>query len=135
MSSTLPMTPFLRRVLIADALSCAAAGAVMALGARVLPAWLGLPGSLLLAAGSMLLPYSLLLLWLARRTALPRPVLGVVIACNVLWAIDCAAVVLGSAFAPSRLGVAFVVAQALTVLAFAELEFVALRRARAATAA
>ena len=133
--SSVPMTSFLRRVLIADALSCAATGAVMVLGARVLPAWLGLPGSLLLAAGSMLLPYSLLLLWLARRPGLPAAVIGTVIACNVLWALDCAAVLFADAFAPSRLGVAFVAAQALTVLALAELEFVALRRARPAASA
>lgn len=133
--TTFAMTPFLRGVLIADAAASAASGALMTLGARALAGWLGLPAPLLLAAGSMLLPYALFLLWLARRPAAPTAAVGVVIACNLLWAADCAALVLGGAYAPTRPGMAFAALQALVVVAFAELQWIGLRRARAAASA
>ena len=48
---------------------------------------------------------------------------------NALWLIDSILVVAGAWVAPTSLGYAFVVAQALAVGVFAELQFVGLRRA------
>jgi len=47
---------------------------------------------------------------------------------NVVWAVDCALVLFGGRYAPTLLGELFIVAQIVAVLAFAELEFIGLRR-------
>ena len=132
--SSIAMSSFLRRVLLADAVVSAGAGLVMLLGADLLPAWLGLPTALLAAAGALLLPYAALLLWLARRPQVPRTAIWFAVVCNVMWAADCLFVAaggsLGGSFAPTPLGQAFIGVQVLSVLVFAELQFMALRRER-----
>lgn len=120
---------FLRRVLLADAAVSAVVGVLMAAAANPHQAPLGLPASLLVGAGLALLPYAAYLVWIATRAAVPRAAVWVPIALNVLWAIDCLVVGFGGGFAPSVLGQAFAVVQAVTVLAFAELQFMGLRRA------
>lgn len=47
---------------------------------------------------------------------------------NLLWAIDSIALLFTGWIDPNGLGVAFVVAQAVVVFGFAELEYVGLRR-------
>ncbi|MEP7294754.1 MAG: hypothetical protein ABI702_01100 [Burkholderiales bacterium] len=120
---------FLRRVLFADAGVSAAVGAVMAFGGGVLQRLLGLPASLLVIAGAALLPYAAYLVWLATREAVPRAAVWMPIALNVLWAADCLGVLFAAGLSPTWLGEAFVAIQIVTVLVFAELEFVGLRRA------
>jgi hypothetical protein len=51
-----------------------------------------------------------------------------VVACNVLWAMDCVALLFTGWIDPSLLGVAFLLMQAVAVAAFAELQVVGLRR-------
>jgi hypothetical protein len=116
-------------VLIADAAVSAAVGALMALGAGPLQAVLGLPSALLTIAGVALFPYAACLVWLATRAAVPRAAVWVPIALNVIWALDCGLVLFAAGLQPTWLGEAFVVIQIVTVLAFAELEFIGLRRA------
>lgn len=120
---------FLRRVLFADAAVSAVVGAVMALGANLLQTLLNLPAALLLVAGVSLFPYAAYLVWLATRQQVPRAAVWVPIVLNVVWAADCVLLLLAAGLAPNALGVAFVVIQIVTVLAFAELEFIGLRRA------
>jgi hypothetical protein len=120
---------FLRRVLWADAIVSAAVGALMALGANALPPLLGLPSSLLIVAGVALFPYAGYLVWLATRAAVPRAAVWVPIVLNGVWAIDCVLVLLDAGLTPTLLGEAFVVLNVVTVLAFAEAEFMGLRRA------
>ena len=136
MSNVQPTT-FLRRVLFADAAVSVGVGAVMALGASLLQPLLGLPTTLLVGAGVLLFPYTVYLLWLATRPVVPRAAVWVPIASNVIWAVDCAVLLFASGLNPTTLGIAFVAIQIVTVLAFAELEFIGLRRAlslpRAAT--
>jgi hypothetical protein len=55
-----------------------------------------------------------------------------VIALNALWIAESAWVALGGEFAPSGWGQAFIAAQALAVVVFAELEVMGLRRSRLA---
>jgi hypothetical protein len=121
--------PFLRRVLVADAAVSAAAGVLMAPAAGPLGGLLGLPATVLGAAGLALLPYAAYLLWLAKQASVPRTAVWVPIVLNVVWAVDCALV--GYVMAPSALGIGFLAAQALAVLLFAELEFIGLRRGAA----
>ena len=126
-----PIQPdlFLRRVLWADAIVSAAVGAVMALGANPLHGLLGLPAALLVAAGVALFPYAAYVAWLATRRAVPRAAVWVAIVVNLVWAIDCAMLLVRSSVALSLLGEAFIVLQIVTVLAFAALEFIGMRRA------
>ena len=128
MSKPIQPSPFLRRVLLADALVSAAVGAVMALGASALQGLLGLPGALLMLAGLSLLPYAAYLLWLTRRAIVPRAAVWVPIVLNIVWAIDCLLVLFGGGMSPTLLGKAFIAVQVVTVLLFAELEFIGLSR-------
>jgi len=126
--SIVSMSPFLRRVLIADALIGVAAGAVMTAGAGALPSLLGLPVSLLMSAGIVLFPWAAFLLWLAGKPSVPRAAVWAVIGCNGMWVIDSVWVSLGGSFEPTALGHAFVAMQALTVAVLAQLEYLGLRR-------
>ena len=127
--SMIQPSAFLRRVLVADAGVSAAVGAVMAAGANALQGLLGLPSSLLLGAGLSLFPYAAYLVWLATRAAVPRAAVWVPVVLNVIWAADCVLVLFAAGLQPTLLGEAFVAIQIVTVLAFAELEFIGLRRA------
>ncbi|HZS08146.1 MAG TPA: hypothetical protein VFD58_25150 [Blastocatellia bacterium] len=125
---------FLRRALLADAAMSGAAGLLMMLGADFLTEPTGLPVALLRYAGLSLLPFAALLIWLATRASLPQPAVWVVIACNVSWTADSILLLLAGWVAPTALGKAFVVAQALAVLVMAELEYLGLRKSTAAVA-
>ena len=135
MSNPIEPSLFLRRVLAADALVSVAMGAAMALGAAALQGLLGLPASLLMLAGLALFPYAGYLLWLRTRRVVPRAAVWVPIVLNLLWAAECLFVAFGSSPQPTLLGEAFIAAHVVTVLGFAELEFVGLRRACAIVAA
>lgn len=127
-------TLFLRRVLWADAIVSVAVGALMALGAGALQPLLGLPASVLMLAGFALFPYGAYLVWLATRAAVPKAAVWVPIVLNMAWAADCLLVLFAAGLEPSRLGEAFIALQIVTVLAFAELEFIGLKRAAPARA-
>ena len=133
-SNAIRPTPFLRRVLFADAGVSAMVGALMAAGAGPLQRLTGLPATLLIPAGLALLPYAAYLVWAATRPTLPRAAVWLPIVLNVLWAVDCAVVAFGGSYALNTFGLAFVAVQAVTVIAFAELEFIGLRRAQPALA-
>ena len=126
--SLVSLSPSLRRVLVADALISAAAGALMALGAGLLQDLLALPSGLLRAAGLALFPWAACLLWLARRPAVPAAAVWAVIVVNLVWVADSAWVALGGVFHPNPLGEAFIAVQAITVGVLAELEFIGMRR-------
>ena len=121
-------SPFLRRVLLADAVTSGATGLLMMLGASLLAELLGMPAALLDYAGLVLLPFAALVAYLATRESLWRPAVWAVIACNALWAADSVLLLLTGWIEANKLGVAFVIAQALVVAVFAELEYVGLRR-------
>jgi len=127
--TTVHSTPLLRRVLLADAASSAAAGLLMLFGAGALAGPLGLPSALLAGAGLALLPFAAALLYLATRVAVPRTALWAVIAANALWAVESVALPLAGWIAPTGPGQLIVFAQALVVAAFAEVEYLCVRRA------
>ena len=118
---------FLRRVLFADAATCAATGLLMTFGSSVLEQFLGLPAGLLRYAGISLLPFAAFLVYLATRETLSQPGVWAVIVLNALWTTDSLLLVLTGWVAPTELGYAFVIAQALGVAVFAGLEYVGLR--------
>lgn len=125
------LNPFLRQVLIVDAVVSGAAGLLMVAGAPLLSPLLGLPANLLFWAGVALLPFVALLIAVARRGEASRLLLIDIIAINALWVAASFGLLVSGAVAPTLLGYAFVIAQALTVALLAELQFVGFRRTAA----
>jgi hypothetical protein len=125
------LNPFLRQVLIVDAVVSGAAGLLMAVGAPLLSPLLGLPANLLFWAGVALLPFVALLIAVARRGEASRLLLIDIIAINALWVAASFGLLVSGAVAPTLLGYAFVIAQALTVALLAELQFIGFRRTAA----
>jgi hypothetical protein len=125
---------FLRRVLLVDATISAACGLLMLIDADFLADHLGLPGSLLREAGIILLPFAALVAYLATRQAILRPGVWAVIACNAVWVAGSVALLLSGLVAPTMLGHAFVIAQAVAVAVLAEAEYFGLRKAAAVAA-
>lgn len=125
-------SPVLRGLLVADAVTSAGAGLLMLLGADILAAQLGIPAALLHYAGLALLPFAALVGWLATRGRLARGAVWAVIAVNAIWVVDSVLLLLSGWIEPTMLGYGFVIMQALAVAVFAELQIVALRRAKQA---
>ncbi|MDE3737252.1 MULTISPECIES: hypothetical protein [Pseudomonas] len=130
----LDMSPLLRRALQADALASGAMGLLLALAAGPLEELLGLPRSLLLGAGIGLLPFALVLGWLANRTTVRRGWIWAVLAINAVWVIDSLSLLALGWVEPTLLGKVFVIGQAVAVAVLAELEFFGLRRCPSVTA-
>ena len=129
---TVAITPYLRKVLLLDAVVSGAAGAMMAAGAGLLGPLLGLPAGLLFWAGLALLTWTALLYALARRESVSRLVLLDVVLVNVAWVLASLGILAFGLVEPNALGVVYVVAQALAVALFAALQAAALRQAREA---
>ncbi|HEY3046520.1 MAG TPA: hypothetical protein VGJ72_03500 [Polaromonas sp.] len=130
MSSTSFMSSpnFLRNVLRADALSCVACGLLQVVFTGQMAQLSGLPQALLAYTGEFLLVYAAVVAFVSTRDPLPRPLVWLLLAGNLGWAIACALLLLSGRVAPSMLGTAYVLAQALTVAVLAELQFFGLRR-------
>lgn len=122
--------PLLRLALIGDAIASGAMGLLTLGGGAMLAPLLGLPADLLQAAGAVLLPYAALVTWLARRAEVPGWAVWTVIGVNLVWAADSLLLLASGWVAPSGLGIAFVVAQALSVAGFAAAQWVGLARSR-----
>ncbi|RKH55736.1 hypothetical protein [Corallococcus aberystwythensis] len=118
----------LRRALLLDGVASGAMGLLMAGAAGPLGPLLGLEPGLLRAAGLGLIPFALLLGYLASRDTLPSWPVWFVVAVNALWVVDSVLLMTHGPTAPTGLGVAFVSAQALAVALFAALEYAGLRR-------
>jgi hypothetical protein len=128
---TIQSSPLLRQALVADATTSAAFGLMMLIGAGALSAVFGLPEMLLRLAGLVLLPYAAFIGWLGLREEILKPIGWAVVLGNVLWAADSLLLLVSGWVAPTSAGYAFVIAQALVVLMYAEFQFVGLRRSRA----
>jgi hypothetical protein len=126
-------SPFLRRVLLADAATSGTAGLLMLLGSGLLEQSLGLPADLSRYAGISLLPFAAFLVYLATRENLSRPVVWAVIVLNALWTADSILLLLSGWIEPTGPGYAFIIFQAIGVAAFAGLEYFGLRRSAMAT--
>jgi hypothetical protein len=119
---------FLRYVLWADALSCLACGLLQVIFTASLSERLGLPAILLADTGEFLLLYGAAVAFLAARIRAPAPIIRLLIAGNIAWAVACIALLLGDGFALSPLGKAYIVAQATAVAILAELQYFGVRR-------
>lgn len=132
--SHLPVTPFLRNVLRADAVVSAAAALVMLLGGSALQSLLQLPAWLMLGGGLALVAYAAIVAWMSGRENVPRGWVWALVAVNIAWAFDCALIAFASPLQPSALGHAFLGVHIATVLVFAHLQHMALQRGHPAGA-
>jgi hypothetical protein len=131
---TINPSPLLRQALVADAATSAAFGLLMLFGAGPLSGVLGLPEMLLRIAGVVLLPYAGFIGWLGARQTIQRPVAWAVVLGNALWVADSILLLVSGWVAPTSAGHAFVIAQGLVVLMYAEFQYVGLRRSQEAVA-
>lgn len=123
----------IRLALLLDAIASGATGLLLVGGSALLPPFLGLPAPLMLWAGVILLPFALFVAWASRSqsSAAAWPIIAI----NLIW-VGGSVLVLGWLEpAPSFLGYAFVSAQAIVVLAFAILQWLALRNLASNSAA
>ncbi|WP_199560259.1 hypothetical protein [Sphingomonas psychrotolerans] len=112
----------LRPVMLFDAATCLAMGALLVAAAGPIAGLTDLPVPLLREAGIVLFPFALFVLWAARQGG-GWPV-ALVAGLNVAWvAASFGAIALVQ---PNALGIAFVAGQALAVGAIAALQFHAL---------
>jgi hypothetical protein len=129
MSKTLAPTPFLRFALLGDAAASGLTGLLMATASGPLSNLLGLPQQLLFWAGLLLLPYAAIVGLVGNRSSIPVPAVWAIIIANAIWVLDSIALLLSGWVQPTTLGYMFVVGQALIVLAFAEAQFIGMRKA------
>ncbi|MCJ0764239.1 hypothetical protein [Variovorax terrae] len=132
--SLLSSPHFLRNVLWADAVSCLATGLLQVLFTGAAAQLLGLPAALLAWSGLFLLAYAGAVAYLATRKPVPRAAVWAIVAGNLGWAAGCVGLLAGGWLAPTLLGQAYVVVQALTVAVLAELQFFGLRKGAARAA-
>ena len=122
-------TAWLRRALWVDVLFSGAAGVAMGAGHALLAPVLGLPEALLIGAALVCLAWAAALGALARRPHIARPLAWGVVVGNGAWVAASIALLVFGWVQPSTLGTAFLVAQAVAVGVFAELQWWAMRRA------
>lgn len=119
---------FLRQVLLLDAATCVAAGALMTFGARPVASVTAIPPTLLLYAGLSLFPIAAFMAAVAVRPVVSVAAVWLIIAGNALWVVASLCLMLGDWIAPNALGYAFIAVQALAVAVLAKLEHGCLRQ-------
>ena len=126
--SAQPASRFLHRALVLDAIASGATALLLIAAAPALAPLLGLPVALMRGAGLLLLPYVAFVGLVARRGRLEPAAVWTIIISNALWAAASFLLLLSGQIAPTALGIAFVVAQAVIVALLGELQYVGLRR-------
>ena len=122
----------LRNILLVDAVTCAAMGALLAFGSGPIGGLTAIPPALLFCAGLSLFPIAAFMAVVATRRVIRPAAARLVVVGNVLWVAGSALLLASGWIAPNPLGVAFVAGQALAVAGLAWLEHAALGGARMA---
>jgi hypothetical protein len=123
---------FLRRALLLDAVATGATGALLVGGTSILQGLLNLPASLMTYAGIFCLAWAAVVGFAGTRATLNRAFVWAIVAGNAVWAIDSILLLVSGYVSPTALGYAFVIAQALVVGVFAELQYVGMKRSAVA---
>lgn len=127
---------FLRRAILADAIFSGASAVLLSLGAGgPLAPLLNLPEPLLRETGLFLIAYAALAGWLGTRQAMPKALVVIVIAGNAAWTVASIALLFSGWINPNLLGESLVAMQAMAVGAFAELQYIGLRKSGGAVTA
>jgi uncharacterized protein YjeT (DUF2065 family) len=119
---------WLRRALLADAIFSGIAAVLFTADAGALTTLLDLPEALLRETGLFLIAYTALVGWLGTRQSVPKALVMIVIAGNAAWTLASIALLFSGAVTPNLLGEIVVAAQAIATGAFAELQYIGLRR-------
>jgi hypothetical protein len=123
---------FLRRAILADAIFSGVSAVLLSLGAGPL---LNLPEPLLRETGLFLIAYAALVGWLGTRQAIPKALVVIVIAGNAAWTTASIALLFSGWVNPNLLGESLLAMQAMAVGAFAELQYIGLRKSGGAVTA
>ena len=130
MSQRFANPAFLPRLLLVDGLATGATALLLIVGAQALAPLLGLPAGLLRTAGLLCVPFVAWVLWLSSLAAVPGMATVASIAMNFVWVAVTVWEAFGAQWQPTAWGIAFVCAQALVVLVFAELGWIGVRATR-----
>lgn len=122
----------LRLALRVDATASGALGVVGVAAAPLLSELLGPPAPLLFGVGVFFVVFALALVVLAARPVIPRPAAWMVVVGNSAWVVASVVATVAGWNALTAPGVGVVLAQALAVAVFADLQWLGLRRATAA---
>ncbi|MBB1652287.1 hypothetical protein [Delftia sp. UME58] len=125
---------FLSRTLWADAICCAAAGAVQLAFAQPLAVSTGLPQALLLGTGCFLLAWACVAGWGARRMPRSRGLVALAVFGNFGWALGCGIVLYSGVLDLAPAGWAWVLGQAAIGVALGDVQCAVLWRSRASLA-
>jgi hypothetical protein len=124
----------LRRVLLLDTIATGATALLLLMGAEQLASLLGLPIAMLRESGLILAVFVVFVGWMAAQEPAPISAVRLVIAANVIWVAASLMLLVSGFVEPTAAGYVLISAQALVVGGFAELQMMALRRSRVATA-
>lgn len=122
-----------RGALRLDAVASGAAGLLFLAAGPLLDGTLGLPLALLWPAGLVFIGWAASLWLAASRAEVSRPVVWSVIVLNLVYVVGSVVLVAAGWFSLTAAGTAFVLAQAVAVAVFADLQYLGLRRLRPAT--
>ncbi len=129
------VSPLLRFGLRLDAAASAATGLALAAVPGSLASLFGLSSDLLLGAGLFCVGYAAMIAFMSTRRRLPAAGAWAVVIGNLGWAAGCLELAFAAGQKTTPVGTGFLVVQALAVVAFAEIQFLGLRRSPACPAA
>ncbi len=129
MNTTISPSPLLRAALAVDSLASGVMGLSLVFASTPLAGLLGLPQPLLAGIGVVCLAWAGVTGWLARSVRVRRAAIWAVIALNAAWVVQSLLLAFGGWFPLTSLGFALVLLQGVAVGAFAEAQFIGLRRA------
>lgn len=121
---------FLRRVLWLDAATCTVMAVLLLAGGGLLELILGLPRTLHIVAGLLLIPCAALMAVAASRRPRADSLVWLVILGNLSWTAASVWIALSGVVDATALGTAFLLLQAVAVLGLAGVEWMGLRRLR-----
>lgn len=113
---------FLRRILLADAATCAVSAVLMSAAAGPLSSLLKIPQGVLFYAGLSLFPIAVFIAVVATRTELSAAAIWLVVLGNISWVLGSLWLMLGGSINPNMLGQIYIAAQAFVVAALTWLE-------------
>jgi hypothetical protein len=119
---------FLRRALLLDAVASGGTALAMVAAANYVDGLLGLSAALLRGAGLVLIPYVAFVIYAAIQPTISRPAVWTIVTANMLWAAASALLLMSGLVAPTALGYAFIIFQAVVVALLGELQYMGLRR-------
>lgn len=119
----------LRRAFMLDAVATGGLGLGLAVAADVLQPWLGLPVGLLREAGFICVAFAAFLAFALTRTHVAAGMARFAIGVNAAWVLASFGLLASGWVQPTTLGMTFVIAQALAVAVFTELQYLGMKRA------